>query len=156
MFDAIKELYQKKSSLRLGREILRPCDSEIGKRQPHLLKLEAIHKCMECSQPFSMMRKKYNCRACGVVSIYFLMIMNCPICTPWPKCKNYVVWPTFSKFFNKAAAFLWSWALLAFTIYQPTNDHTLFQIWLQRMCVACVPYNFLCIIANLTTFCKYL
>ena len=25
----------------------------------------------------------------------FLMIMNCPICTPWPKCKNYVVWPTF-------------------------------------------------------------
>ena len=89
-------------------------------------------------------------------SVYFLMIMNCPICTPWPKCKNYVFWPTFSKFFNKAAAFLWSWALLAFTIYQPTNDHTLFQIWLQRMCVACVPYNFLCIIANLTTFCKYL
>ena len=68
LFEAIKELYQKKSSLRLGREILRPCDSEIGKKQPHLLKLEAIHKCMECSQPFSMMRKKYNCRACGVVS----------------------------------------------------------------------------------------
>ena len=42
-------------------------DSEIGKKQPHLLKLEAIHKCMECSQPFSMMRKKYNCRACGIV-----------------------------------------------------------------------------------------
>ena len=70
LFEAIKELYQKKSSLRLGREILRPCDSEIGKKQPHLLKLEAIHKCMECSQPFSMMRKKYNCRACGVVSFF--------------------------------------------------------------------------------------
>ena len=70
LFEAIKELYQKKSSLKLGREVLRPPDAEIGKRQPHLLKLDAIHKCMECSQPFSMMRKKYNCRACGVVSIY--------------------------------------------------------------------------------------
>ena len=70
LFDAIKELYQRKSSLRIGREILRPCDSEIGKKRPHLLKLEAIHKCMECSQPFSMMRKKYNCRACGIVSIF--------------------------------------------------------------------------------------
>ena len=68
LFEAIKELYQRKSSLRIGREILRPMDSEIGKKQPHLLKLEAIHKCMECSQPFSMMRKKYNCRACGIVT----------------------------------------------------------------------------------------
>ena len=68
LFEAIKELYQRKSSLRIGREILRPMDSEIGKKQPHLLKLEAIHKCMECSQPFSMMRKKYNCRACGIVA----------------------------------------------------------------------------------------
>jgi len=67
LFEAIKELYQRKSSLKIGREILRPCDSEIGKKQPHILKLEAIHKCMECAQPFSMMRKKYNCRACGVV-----------------------------------------------------------------------------------------
>ena len=76
LFEAIKELYQKKSSLRLGREILRPCDSEIGKKQPHLLKLEAIHKCMECSQPFSMMRKKYNCRACGVVSFINKLIKD--------------------------------------------------------------------------------
>ena len=68
LFEAIKELYQRKSSLKIGREILRPCDPEIGKKQPHILKLEAIHKCMECAQPFSMMRKKYNCRACGVVS----------------------------------------------------------------------------------------
>ena len=71
LFEAIKELYQRKSSLKIGREILRPCDSEIGKKQPHILKLEAIHKCMECAQPFSMMRKKYNCRACGVVSSHF-------------------------------------------------------------------------------------
>ena len=26
---------------------------------------------MECAQPFSMMRKKYSCRACGVVSSHF-------------------------------------------------------------------------------------
>ncbi len=68
LFQAIKELYERKSSLKIGREILRPADSEIGRKQPHLLKLEAIGKCMECSQPFSMMRKKYNCRACGIVS----------------------------------------------------------------------------------------
>ena len=76
LFEAIKELYQRKSSLKIGREILRPCDSEIGKKQPHILKLEAIHKCMECAQPFSMMRKKYNCRACGVVSSFFITYLR--------------------------------------------------------------------------------
>ena len=76
LFDAIKELYQRKSSLKIGREILRPCDPEIGKKQPHILKLEAIHKCMECGQPFSMMRKKYSCRACGVVSSFFITYLR--------------------------------------------------------------------------------
>ena len=136
LFEAIKELYQKKSSLKLGREVLRPPDAEIGKRQPHLLKLDAIHKCMECSQPFSMMRKKYNCRACGVVSIYFLMIMNCPNlqCMHGQKCKNHVVFqPTFFVgFFNKGR----SSALLGLhhiPVFQ--NGHTLFQIWSQSQTV---------------------
>merc|ERR1719445_3925 len=67
LFHTIKELYQRKSSLRVGRETLRPLDSEIGQRQPHLLRFEHVVKCMECGQPFSMMRKKHNCRACGTV-----------------------------------------------------------------------------------------
>ena len=35
-------------------------------RAPYLLKMESIAKCMECSLPFSMMRKKYHCKACGI------------------------------------------------------------------------------------------
>merc|ERR1719495_1522630 len=38
LFLAIKSLYTRKSSLRVGREILRPLDSEIGKKQPHMQK----------------------------------------------------------------------------------------------------------------------
>ena len=68
LFQTIKELYQRKSSLRVGREMLKPLDHEIGRQQPHLLKPDNITKCMECGQPFSMMRKKYSCRACGIVS----------------------------------------------------------------------------------------
>jgi DNA-directed RNA polymerase subunit RPC12/RpoP len=52
--------------------MLKPLESEIGRKQPRLLKLESIAKCMDCGAPFTMMRKKYNCRACGIVSFFVI------------------------------------------------------------------------------------
>ena len=40
LFHTIKELYQRKSSLRVGRETLRPLDSEVSK---HGLLFENVH-----------------------------------------------------------------------------------------------------------------
>lgn len=67
LFLAIKSLYTRKSSLRVGREILRPLDSEIGKKQPHMQKLENVQKCTECATQFSILKHKHNCRFCGAV-----------------------------------------------------------------------------------------
>ena len=66
LFQTIKQLYQKKSSF--GKEVLRPLQSEIGKTQPRLQKLETVSKCMECSTPFSILKHRHNCGACGAVS----------------------------------------------------------------------------------------
>ena len=68
LFLAIKSLYTRKSSLRVGRDILRPLDSEIGKKQPHMQKLDNVQKCAECSCQFSIIKHKHNCRFCGAVS----------------------------------------------------------------------------------------
>jgi len=38
-----------------------------GFLRPRLLRAESASKCMGCGQPFTMMRKKHNCRACGLV-----------------------------------------------------------------------------------------
>jgi len=67
LFLAIKSLYTRKSSLRVGREILRPLDSEIGKKQPHMQKLENVQKCTDCATQFSILKHKHNCRFCGAV-----------------------------------------------------------------------------------------
>jgi len=67
LFYAIKSLYTRKSSLRVGRDILRPLDCEIGKRRPHLQKLENASKCAECCTQFSIIKHKHNCRTCGAV-----------------------------------------------------------------------------------------
>ena len=68
LFLAIKSLYTRKSSLRVGRDILRPLDSEIGKRQPRMQRLENCQRCTECSAQFSILKHKHNCRFCGAVS----------------------------------------------------------------------------------------
>ena len=68
LFHAIKSLYTRKSSLRVGRDILRPLDCEIGKRQPHMQRVDNVQKCTECSTQFSILKHKHNCRFCGAVS----------------------------------------------------------------------------------------
>ena len=68
LFLAIKSLYTRKSSLRVGRDILRPLDSEIGKRQPRMQRLESVQRCSECAAQFSILKHKHNCRFCGAVS----------------------------------------------------------------------------------------
>ena len=62
---AIKDLYQRKSSLKV--EVFRPPDAEIGFAQPRLMRLDSCTKCHECAQVFSMLRKRYHCKACGNV-----------------------------------------------------------------------------------------
>ena len=60
----------RKSSLRVGRDILRPLECEIGKKKPHLQKLETAVKCAECAAQFSLLKPKHNCRTCGAVSLH--------------------------------------------------------------------------------------
>jgi len=67
LFLAVKSLYTRKSSLRVGREILRPLDSEIGKRPPHMQRVETVARCTDCATHFSILRHKHNCRFCGAV-----------------------------------------------------------------------------------------
>ena len=62
LFMAVKSLYTRKSSLRVGREILRPLDSEIGKRPPHMQRVETVARCTDCATHFSILRHKHNCR----------------------------------------------------------------------------------------------
>ena len=79
LFLAIKSLYTRKSSLRVGREILRPLDSEIGKKQPHMQKLENVQKCTECATQFSILKHKHNCRFCGAVNALIVTRTQCGV-----------------------------------------------------------------------------
>ncbi len=97
LLGAVKDLYQRKSSLKVwngdssssdggefnkgsGEQIFSTAfpssssnkrGSSLGRIPPRLLRPEAASRCMaECGQPFSMMRKRHSCRACGIVSFF--------------------------------------------------------------------------------------
>jgi hypothetical protein len=86
LFIAMKSLYTRKASLRIDdeeavgggggggggpppvRDLLRPLDSEIGRRPPpHMQRLENVNKCADCGAQFSILKHKHNCRTCGAV-----------------------------------------------------------------------------------------
>jgi FYVE/RhoGEF/PH domain-containing protein 1 len=83
LFVAIKSLYTRKASLRVDeeaansgglppvRDLLRPLDSEIGRRPPpHMQRPENVSKCADCAAQFSILKHKHNCRTCGAVRNY--------------------------------------------------------------------------------------
>ena len=84
LYHAIKSLYTRKASLRVEddeangggmgpppvRDLLRPLDSEIGRRPPpHMQRPENVSKCADCGAQFSILKHKHNCRTCGAVRI---------------------------------------------------------------------------------------
>jgi hypothetical protein len=63
---AIEELYKRKSSFKLGTE----CSSPVNMQKPQkYIKMDVIHKCMECRASFGVIKRKHHCRACGMVSV---------------------------------------------------------------------------------------
>ena len=62
---AIDKLYKRKSSFRVGKECSIPMDLQ---NPPQLIKMDGVHKCMDCGASFGVMNWKHHCRACGLVS----------------------------------------------------------------------------------------
>lgn len=62
---AIEELYKRKSSFKLGTKCSSPVDAQ---KPPNYIKMDCIHKCMDCGGSFGVMKRKHHCRACGSVS----------------------------------------------------------------------------------------
>ncbi|XP_021930106.1 FYVE, RhoGEF and PH domain-containing protein 4-like [Zootermopsis nevadensis] len=61
---AIEELYKRKSSFKLGTKCSSPVDAQ---KPPNYIKMDCIHKCMDCGGSFGVMKRKHHCRACGSV-----------------------------------------------------------------------------------------
>lgn len=61
---AIEELYKRKSSFKLGTECSSPVDMQ---KPPKYIKMDVIHKCMDCRASFGVIKRKHHCRACGMV-----------------------------------------------------------------------------------------
>lgn len=58
LFDTMQEMMKRKSSLKTGDV------------KTLVLKSDDISKCMICEVIFSVMKRKHNCRACGIVSSF--------------------------------------------------------------------------------------
>jgi FYVE/RhoGEF/PH domain-containing protein 1 len=71
--EAIEELYKRKSSFKLGTECSSPVDMQ---KPPNYIKMDGIHKCMDCNASFGVMKRKHHCRACGLVSETVKCIKN--------------------------------------------------------------------------------
>ena len=99
LFLAIKSLYTRKASLRVDddewatlnggvgggpppvRDLLRPLDSEIGRRRPpHMQRPENASKCADCGAQFSILKHKHNCRTCGAVRISGVFTRTIGVC----------------------------------------------------------------------------
>ena len=82
LFQAVHEACLRKSSLRLvsdaGENDSKNLDSELGLKQPTMLRPDSVHKCMQCGGNFSVVKRKHHCRACGSVS-YFILLLSPPV-----------------------------------------------------------------------------
>lgn len=56
LFETMQEIMRRKASLK------------IGNVNTALLKADDVTRCMVCEVIFSVMKRKHNCRACGIVS----------------------------------------------------------------------------------------
>jgi hypothetical protein len=61
---AIDKLYKRKSSFKVGKECSMPMDLQ---NPPQYVKMDGVHKCMDCDASFGVMKRKHHCRACGLV-----------------------------------------------------------------------------------------
>lgn len=58
LFQTMQEIMRRKASLKIGNE------------KTSLVKADDVTRCMVCEAIFSVMKRKHNCRACGIVRIY--------------------------------------------------------------------------------------
>lgn len=61
LFETMQEIMRRKASLKTS-----------GSTKTTLVKTEDSTRCMVCEAVFSVMKRKHNCRACGIVSIFLI------------------------------------------------------------------------------------
>lgn len=56
LFETMHEIMRRKASLKTGEE------------KNNLVKIDDVNRCMVCETLFSVMKRRHNCRSCGIVS----------------------------------------------------------------------------------------